>query len=312
MGEPLRHLLESFGFEPQDGEIEDWLDKRLGSLEEGHASQEVSLQAQYNVFPDEQKKYWFIFQNHFRGKSVHLDFRYEVNADLRGWTIDHARARAVKEDVESLADAKRIEKAWKTSFKLNNEPGMEGKKLLVHAKAPGPNEWLTFEGVVAPGEVGATKTKPGVFSIWDHGQIEFGCQKSKYHEYFLAGRLFDGRWLIRQLPASSRSRPGGAFIWLCWKAKEPRPYVLSKGAVDKVWIGPQNISSLPGDVRKQIPSEFKYWKHESKKERLQIRKELVLAIGKEEIRLNYKIPGMRMMRESFRMYSEDGEELEYI
>jgi len=64
-------------------------------------------------------------------------------------------------------------------------------------KAVEPAAWLTVEGAVKPGEVGATANFPGVFHIVDKGVCEYGAQKPWFHEYFPKSDRKDGGFRYR-------------------------------------------------------------------------------------------------------------------
>ena len=143
----------------------------------------------------------FVIQHHYRGKSCHIDFRYKVNNHLEGFTIADQEPGMIKEDVTSVAQAKKLDKnprLWKHEA---------GTKLLAIPKAPEPVEWLSIEGTVPPGEVGATKYEYGVFTILDKGTVDLGAQKPYFKEFFLHGKKFKGRYVFRQL--SNIFRQGG-------------------------------------------------------------------------------------------------------
>ncbi|MGC9445036.1 MAG: hypothetical protein ACP5E9_08965, partial [Candidatus Methanospirareceae archaeon] len=53
--------------------------------------------------------------------------------------------------------------------------------------------------MVEPGHVGATKNEPGFFYIIDTFEVQYGAQKSYFHEYFCDGKLFNGRVVFRLL-----------------------------------------------------------------------------------------------------------------
>jgi len=232
----------------------------------------------FMVYPPEEKSYKFVVQTHWRGKGAHNDFRMEVNDHLIGWTLFTLKEGAVEKPVETLNRAKALDKIasiWKTPI----YPGNEKKKILCTKKARIPKEWLTIEGVVPRGEVGATKHEFGVFSILDKGTVEFGAQKPYFHEYFLKGNKFKGRWVFRLL------RLKGETVWMCQNTLDETPYVLTRRAYNDKWVPPQNISALPKELRKKIPKEFQYWKHGTEAKRLEIRNNLLNAIKRQEVKL---------------------------
>lgn len=181
--------------------------------------------------------YNYVVQEHWRGKSVHADFRFETEDPkvLLGWTLNTQIKGAVDEPVTTLAEAKRLAKNpddyskidWKTGQFAQRE--REGTNELVNAeivserKAPEPHPWLTIEGKTKdpvkgdPPPVGATKNYPGVFNIVDKGTVEYGSQKVWLHEYFPKTKMngFDYRIFFRQLRASAiKSKSGGQLVSL--------------------------------------------------------------------------------------------------
>ncbi|RLF28108.1 MAG: hypothetical protein DRN14_04615 [Thermoplasmata archaeon] len=226
----------------------------------------------------------YVMQHHYRGRSVHVDFRVKIGGRLYGWTLNDQRMGSIKEEVTSLKQAKELEKNWERISKLTNKPFEYWEnRILVEPKAPEPLEWLDVEGVVPPGEVGATKIYPGVFSIIDKGRLYFGAVKPYYIEMFLQGKRFTGRWVIRKIPNPWGEHP--AFVWFIMKPKDQMPYVLSKRAVTKKWMPPRGISALPPEIRRQIPREYRYWMVDDTKKAREIRDKLVEAIRKGEVKI---------------------------
>ena len=132
---------------------------------------------------------------------------------LIGWTLNDLIKGVVKEPVLTMADARKIEEDQEKYFKINWKTGVWAKRIrkkavkpvnvsvLTQKKAPEPAEWLRFQGVVPPGEVGATKRYPGVFLIITKGTVEYGAQKPWAHEYFFHKGALDYRLIMRQLRA---------------------------------------------------------------------------------------------------------------
>jgi hypothetical protein len=170
----------------------------------------------YLANPPEDKAYKYVAQHHFRGKTAHTDLRMETeNKDmLIGWTLNDLIAGAIKEPVMTLTDAREIEKDASKYFKIDWNTGEWAKRikkgttkpvnvtLMTEKKAPEPAEWLDYEGVTEPGEVGATKQYPGVFLSVDKGTVEYGAQKPWSHEYFFSGGTLKGKIVFRQLTAA--------------------------------------------------------------------------------------------------------------
>jgi len=241
------------------------------------------------LFPMDDKLHPAVMQNHYRGKSVHMDFRIKADNHLVGMTIAHEKPGKIKEDVKKVSQAKEIERHWENYFKMSNKPQtyfVGRRKLWITWKKPEPVSWLNVEGVVEPGQVGATKREYGVFSIVDKPKVMFGAQKAAFREFFIYGKKFNGRWVARLLPNPWREEmPNVEFVWLFWKPEDQTPYVLSQRAVRKKWIPPKGSSCLPPEIREKIPEEFKYWLKENKSERLTLRDELVKQIRKGKVKL---------------------------
>jgi len=243
--------------------------------ESGLLVEKTSAQDPFLEYPDESKSYRFVAQHHWRGKSVHLDLRFEANDHLVGWTVMEQPDDAVDEPVLTLEDAKRMED------KLNWKLLKQNEKVLVAKKAKQPKDWLKVEGVVPKGGIGSTREFPGVFLIIDSGKVEFGAQKSDFHEYFLHGKKLKGRFVVRLIPENQRASRS-PFIWIAWFPEDQTPYVLSRDAVKKGWMPPKGVSTLPKAIRDKIPKEYRYWEADRPRE---VRDKLVEAIKAGEVKL---------------------------
>ena len=247
-------------------------------------------------FPMDDKAHESVMQVHYRGRSAHMDFRIKTDNQLLGPTMLIEKPNAILDEVNTVSEAKAIERRWDHYFKLKNLPQTEitdpRRKIQVTWKAIEPVEWMKVEKVVEPGEVGATKTEYGVFSIVDRPIVYFGAQKTYFKEYFISGKLIDGRWVIRLLKNPWGEKP--AFVFMMWKPEDQTPYVLTKRAVQRRWIPPVGISALPPSVRSIVPAKFKYWNKNNITERLAMREALVDAIEKGEVRIHLQhLPEVR-------------------
>lgn len=156
-------------------------------------------------------------------------------------------------------------------------------KILTEKKAPEPHEWLNYRGEIPAGAVGATAELEGVFIIMDKGDVQFGAQKPWFHEYFLKGERMSGKMVVRQLPTRKEWQTKQSFAWLTFFTKPgDMPYVISRRAIQQDWMPPQGISSLPREIRDQIPEDRQYWRAKNAKE---IRDELVKEIGGKKVAL---------------------------
>lgn len=230
----------------------------------------------------------FVLHMHWRGRGVHIDHRWmrlRRGHILDGMTIAAMKAGIAKKPVTTLAQARELGENPKL-WKISNTPGP--LRMFAETKAPEPAEWLTYEGVVEPGEVGATKEEYGVFYIWDEGVQYYGAQKPYFREFFLKGKKMTGRFIYRMI---ERKKPPGmksAFLWLCGKPIDQRPYVLTRRAVKDEWVPPYNASCLPPEIREQIPKEYQYWIHKDRKKRIEVRNALYEAMKKKEVSLTYE------------------------
>ena len=157
-------------------------------------------------------------------------------------------------------------------------------KILTQRKAVEPHAWLTYSGEVPAGAVGATAEMEGHFIIMDQGTIQYGAQKSYFHEYFLDGkRIKNQRIVIRRLPTRKEWGVKEAFAWLTFFTKPgERPYTISNRAVKRGWMPPKRISALPRAVREQIPADRQYWRAKNAK---QIRDALVAELKARKVTL---------------------------
>jgi hypothetical protein len=205
---------------PPPGDALDVVTKALvGDLDEQKTEVDtapvIKSSALYDEPPTEGRRYRFVVQTHWRGKSVHMDLRIEHSRKrLLGWTLNTQQAGSVKEPVESLAEARKRQKTVGTWNKLDWASGKWPQKdkrpqqFLTERKATHPSAWLTVEGKTPktkPGDPpapGATANYPGVFQIIDQGTVEYGAQREDLHEYFLRGRM-RGRLLLRKSEAQA-------------------------------------------------------------------------------------------------------------
>ncbi|MHC1572275.1 MAG: hypothetical protein ACXQTL_05960 [Methanosarcinales archaeon] len=182
----------------------------------------------YTQYPPAGKKVRYVIQAHFRGKTLHLDFRLEVNDHLVGWTLMAPTAESPEQPVTTMEQARDFLR--RATWKFNDEPGMKGYKVRAETKSMIPKAWLDVEGVKPPGSVGATKNFPGVFVIVDKGYWLPGVLKPYFFEYFLYGRKFHGRFVVRTLSfPRQKGKPvsGKELIYLCWKPEDQKPYVMT-------------------------------------------------------------------------------------
>jgi len=238
----------------------------------------------------------FVIQAHFRGKSAHFDFRAQVNDTLEGFTMATARARMIKEPVETVKEGKRLLKdprIWKVNLNTGEEiervtaVGVRGEKIWCDFKARQPLGWLKVKGWTPPRKLrpvpGGTREYPGVFIFVDKGLYSKGADKPYFKEYFLYGKKWKGRIVFRLVPGMRAVRK--LLTWLYWKPEDQTPYVLGTRAIKEEWL-PQGYSALPFELEKKVPDHLNYWKPDLKKsERLERRKEVRKLLIEKEVKL---------------------------
>jgi len=106
---------------------------------------------------------------------------------------------------------------------------------------PPREKWFVFDPdkvvMVKPGEPGAGTYLPGYFRIVDRGKFIKGAQEPSFHEYFLFGKVYNGRWVCRKVEMRKvefvkrekdrvvrellrKVLPGKISAWLWWRAKD--------------------------------------------------------------------------------------------
>jgi len=223
-----------------------------------------------------------VFQLHFRGKSLHIDFRFLLpdRASWSGKTILNQIEGVPSEPVTAIEEAKRFanmilkKKAEVSKF----YPGMpSGQGVVVIPKFEGKSsflEWLVLGAAkVDWPHAGATKEFPGVFYPLDFGWHMQTVDKPWFEEHWIFFKHFRGRLVFRALPASKKykGRIGKAPIF--WRAHfanpESPPYVFSRSFFDdpEDWVPVD--SALPPHWEAVVPKDLRWWEQSySKKKRL--------------------------------------------
>lgn len=241
-----------------------WLEVLRSIPKEGEGGEGVALLPAYLEYPKPDKELSYVMQWHFRGRSVHTDWRMEINDYLIGWTV--LSPGGVPKNVETVKEGKQV--AEKEGIPFNSKNKNIG--MRAETKARQPKVWLTVEGIVKPGEVGATKEYPGVFIIVDKGKVYFGSQKPYFHEYFIKSEMKDGpfpsddwtRIIARAVnvqvidPETKKPRPGTELMWRVLVPSDQVPYCLKRG-LQKKWIPPKDYIPIPPDWRKG--DEYEKW-----------------------------------------------------
>lgn len=178
--------------------------------------------------------------------SSHIDFRIEWGDYLIGWTLVTGNTG---DDMLKIMHA------------------TDRRKMLAISKAVEPYAWLEITTPKKPlfisprGHVGATRKTEGVFVHLDSGLLWPGTLKPTFAEYFLEGSLLQGRYVLRSvvldiIDPDTQRKAGKDHVFLFWKPKDQKPYILSKRAKRKgylppkgeVPIAPQHIKEYTSDL----------------------------------------------------------------
>ncbi len=180
--------------------------------------------------------YNYVMQFHIRGRSVHVDFRFQIgNGRVTGYTIvtpmsltqethkkiaEKAMSLAQKltgdepQKWQDLSDNVRKQIASKIAIpkslfldefedKFTSFIRNWNKKNIVEQKTEQDESWFhETHRIIPPGFIGATKEEWGAIVSFDKGEIEFGTMKTDYHEMWLKSDsgLFTGKIVVTWLP----------------------------------------------------------------------------------------------------------------
>ena len=273
---PLEHVEEKVPSEIDDIDSVTNKAKQQGILQRKTITKDgetlyESVQREEKRNLEEYPKNYGILVNHFRGKSVHLDFRRKQNGFLEGETILHQPSGLIDEDVNTLAKGEKWNKILleKGKFRPDMDPN---KKVVIVPKETHPLDWLNVrEDVFPPGSVGATRFTEGVFITADEGMVYPGTQKPYFKEFFLDMKKFKGRMVERIIGVGEEweSPPAGVELqWQAWtNLKNQTPYLLSRrGRERREDVPPNMVSWLPPEWEKKIPTDMRWWEKELDKE----------------------------------------------
>lgn len=277
-------------------------------------AENIAKQDPYTDMPSKgDVAYPAVLQAHFRGRTVHGDFRIQRNGDLIGYTMSIQKMGKVP-DVKALPQAKSIAHSFDMRGSWWNKAINAPSRVFAALKQLHPLEWLNIEGEeFDPGTVGGTRFKPGFIVTMAKPKVTFGTQTPFFHEYFLEGDpKFQGILTFRLVPrdgAQPEQGPAlsGAF-WTGMFTKSLLPSVLKKRALDVGRIPPQGFSALPPAIKAAVPERFQYWKAADEKERIQIRDALIA----EELftEKNIKLVDGKIQPLLTKLYTYDNKELD--
>lgn len=66
-------------------------------------------------------------------------------------------------------------------------------------------------------------------------------------------------------PGVQEDTPREPVFWTMIFPKDPRPFVLSKRAVEEKWLPPRGVSALPTKIKRNVPEALRYWEQPRKK-----------------------------------------------
>lgn len=246
----------------------DWDGRQLESLQ--------ATIARYMEYPQKDSKRRFVIQTHKRGRSLHMDFRFQINSHLNGWSILYPGSVDKTIDWDAIKSGKRRMRAetkarqpteWlcKRILEELNYDEVEAEKVFEMLC----EQLLTMEGEVKPGGVGATRFEVGFFEIVEKGTYWEGTQKAYFHEYFLKGTKIFKDWtrlVVRGIKARrldpETKKPTGTMelIWTVLIPIDQTPYCLGRRARSEGWKPPRGIIPVPPDWRTgRFKKEFEAW-----------------------------------------------------
>ncbi len=196
----------------------------------------------------------YVLQFHVRGRSVHIDFRFQTGkGHVTGYTIatpmslSHETYKKIENKIEEIADSVTggDRKKWrdysdaekrkiraklsipKRLFIEEFEDKFQGfirnwnKKNLVEMKSMQDESWFGESyKMIPPGFVGATVEEWAALIPFDKGKIEFGTIKPDYHEIWLKSDsgFYNGKlavtWLPRDQVAKEDADKLGSKTWV--------------------------------------------------------------------------------------------------
>jgi len=252
------------------------------------------------IYPEKEEPRAAVFQSHFRGRSVHGDFRVKTGEDfLTGFTLAIQRAGKVP-DVDTVPEGKRLAVTFNMEGSYWNKPMNAPNRVFAAVKSLQPPIWLEIEGrKFEAGEVGATAEEEGVIVRIARPQVTHLILKPFFAEYAVEGdQKFHGlltfRLLVGRGDASEeevetgrRTREGEAF-WVAMFNKDLTPSVLRRRAIATKTLPPKGRSALPLGIKNAIPPEFRYWEKDKPSEVEATRNALIEAhlVTAETVQIN--------------------------
>ncbi|MHA1573250.1 MAG: ATP-dependent DNA ligase, partial [Alphaproteobacteria bacterium] len=190
--------------------------------------------------PKEGDPHPYVVQHHWKGKSLHADFRAELRPGklLLGWRLKNQIEGATKKPVTTLAEARAMQSRFGGVSKIDWGSGdWSTVSVLAERMPPAPAAWLDIEGKTKDPQagkaapVGGSAEFPGVYHIVDQGLLEYGAQKPWVHEYFMQGAAMRYRLIFRQVQIGklTKARHAHAKCMHCGTAKPQVDVVWADG-----------------------------------------------------------------------------------
>lgn len=244
-----------------------------------HVLEGFTIAAQHaDLLKQELAKHWKVEQS--KGKySLFWDDELAFELDEQENVVKEPPTPLKKKIFEFYRSIHQDPKYWKIDLQTGEQKerkgtiGEQAEKIFCVKKGREPFEWLDVEGVTSPREIepepGGTRFFPGVFVIIDHGVYYPGAQKPYFHEYFLEGKKWRGRFVFRMVAGLKGTK--AVADWLFWKPDDQSPYVLSARAIRDNWL-PDEGSAMPPEWESKLPHELQFWTATSKEKKLELRK----------------------------------------
>jgi hypothetical protein len=197
-----------------------------------------------------------VLQLHFRGASVHGDFRVKFGDVFEGWTLNMQKPGKVQ-PVDTVARARKVASGLSLLGNASLNPLRDGR-VMAEPKDSGPAEWVDYDGkVFEPGEAGASTESEGVLIAVARPTVELGRQEEAFREYFLSlDRWLLGVLMLRRIAGDGKS---GEPYWVAMMGKTWLPSVLKSATVKAGVMPPDGASWMPETLERETPKEWRFW-----------------------------------------------------
>jgi site-specific DNA-adenine methylase len=216
----------------------------------------VSTRKAYSGPKGERGSHDAVLQLHFRGASVHGDFRVKFGDVFEGWTLNMQKPGRVQ-PVDTVAQARKVASGLSLLGNASIKPLRDGR-VMAEPKDSGPAEWVDYDGkVFEPGEAGASTENEGVLIAVARPTVELGRQEEAFREYFLSlDRWLLGVLMLRRIAGDGKS---GEPYWIATMGKTWLPSVLKTATVKAGVMPPDGASWMPETLERETPKEWRFW-----------------------------------------------------